>query len=215
MPILKTCVAIWSHSEPGQNLTHFRTLRSHWWPSHTTWVIKRKLDYVWGALFTKAEKYKMHFRKIIIRTPLWSMVLHLKRAVCHFLENFLTWDLSNLAGRSMSLHCGSIIPPPLLTALQRCFVNCNQQMNYKNKQQQPRYYGMENNWEINENRERRYVQQWEGVTKKEGTGQTIAPGKQLSWKSKSKQDSDNPGQSLGNRLRVTRICVQSASHTSN
>lgn len=67
--------------------------------------------------------------------------------MCNILENFLTWDLSDLilTGRPVD-EPALWVNNPLLMTSQRCFVNCNQQVNYKNKTQQPKYdYGMENN----------------------------------------------------------------------
>lgn len=74
---------------------------------------------------------------------------------------------------------------------------------------------MENTWGINENREMktRYIKQSEeGLPRKTQTGRTTAPEKHISSKSKSKQDKDNPGPSLGNRLKGHQDCAINQSY---
>lgn len=137
------------------------------------------------------------------------MVLHLKEPCAISRKIFLHGTSQTWSWPASQWACtvGQQFHP---LALWRCFISCNQKMNYKNKKESPKHYEMKNTWGINENREMktRYIKQSEkGSPRKRQTGQTTAPEKQISKKSKSKQDKDNPGPLLGNRLKGHQDCA--------
>lgn len=147
----------------------------------------------------------------------------LKRAVCNFLENVLMrgllspivagWPPAYTAGQQPRL-------PACLMALWRCFVNCSQQTNYKNKEGTASQALWSGKYPRNQYKQggegRGLVKQSEnGAPRERQAGHTTAPGKQMEGGAKSKQDCDNPGTAQGSRLegRQGSVCNQPA--TSN
>lgn len=132
--------------------------------------------------------------------------------------NFLTWDLKpDLGQPSMSLPCGSTIPPSHLRPLWRCCVNCNQQMNYKNKEETA----------VSVLRDGKYLRnQWkqggEGALTRGRRGHQERGGRvrlsPLESTSARRAKANKTVLTPGNRQETAwghQICVQSTSQTSN